>query len=258
VSNFVTSMQQAQIDLFLNQAEREFGVRSLRALDPTYDWEAKAQHIAEWLYVEALWLGLPEAVAHFEQCHEPLLRRWLQKYGVPAQELDDAFCELREQLYPFYCGIDELPSGMRLYRWQGTLDRFLHACARQFARKWMRKAKAHGVPGYDPRVALECDLADKDKDKETADDPRIAEQVIQRLDLEQALNALRPRARQCLQLLAEGFTEREIAQRLGMTAANANKTIHRARQRMREALADYAPKKVELGCPCFGAGKHSY
>ncbi len=134
---------------------------------------------------------------------------------------------------------------MMQYRWQGTLDGFLRACARQFAQGWLRRAKAHGVPGCDPRVILDCDRdPDPSRDSHGADGAEqtdLGEQVTVRLDVQAALRRLPEKTRRIVEMkYFDEFSEQEIAEQLGMTVFAVKKTLVRANVRLREWLADFA------------------
>jgi len=117
---------------------------------------------------------------------------------------------------------------MMQYDWKGTLDGFLRACARQFAQGWLRRAKAHGVPGCAPRVVLECD---REPDPNCNDDPSrdshgadgveqtdLGEQVAVRVDVQAALRRLPEKTRRIVEMkYFDECIEREITEQLGTT-----------------------------------------
>ncbi len=255
MNDYFAILRVTQRDGLLNLYEQLTGVRQFP--NDGVDREAHILHLTEWLYVLQLWAGMPDAVAYFEHYHEPRLRHWLQKYGVPPGEIDDAFCELRERLFPVKV---KITGGMMDYDWQGTIDSFLHACARQFAQHWIRNARTHGVPGIDPRrVTLDCDREDNpsrdgvdstirvdraDQSEAAADFIDLGEQTAQRLDVEWVLKRLPAQAQEIVKLrYFEEYSEQEIAQKLGMTVFAVKKALARARPTLRKLLADYDPNQ---------------
>ena len=65
----------------------------------------------------------------------------------------------------------------------------------------------------------------------------MEDHLLTTLDLEAALQALTPRQRECCLLFAEGKTEREVAQELGLSRGNIHAYLEAARKKLKKILA---------------------
>ncbi len=63
------------------------------------------------------------------------------------------------------------------------------------------------------------------------------EQLLSKLDLEAALQALTPKQKVAFLLFADGHTEREIAQQLGLSRGNVHAYLEAARKKLKKILA---------------------
>ena len=63
------------------------------------------------------------------------------------------------------------------------------------------------------------------------------EQILSKLDLEAALQALTPKQKAAFLLFADGHTEREIAEQLGLSRGNVHAYLEAARKKLKKILA---------------------
>ena len=63
------------------------------------------------------------------------------------------------------------------------------------------------------------------------------EQILSKLDLETALQALTPKQKAAFLLFADGHTEREIAAQLGLSRGNVHAYLEAARKKLKKILA---------------------
>jgi len=63
------------------------------------------------------------------------------------------------------------------------------------------------------------------------------EQLVSKLDLEAALHALTPKQHAAFLLFADGHTEREIAEQLGLSRGNVHAYLEAARKKLKKILA---------------------
>ncbi len=63
------------------------------------------------------------------------------------------------------------------------------------------------------------------------------EQILSKLDLETALQALTPKQKAAFLLFADGHTEREIAEQLGLSRGNVHAYLEAARKKLKKILA---------------------
>ncbi|MDP3723940.1 MAG: sigma-70 family RNA polymerase sigma factor [Candidatus Omnitrophota bacterium] len=65
----------------------------------------------------------------------------------------------------------------------------------------------------------------------------LKEQLVSKLDLEAALQTLTPKQKAAFLLFADGHTEREIAQQLGLSRGNVHAYLEAARKKLKKILA---------------------
>ena len=63
------------------------------------------------------------------------------------------------------------------------------------------------------------------------------EQILSKLDLDAALQVLTPKQKAAFLLYADGHTEREIAEQLGLSRGNVHAYLEASRQKLKKILA---------------------
>jgi len=112
------------------------------------------------------------------------------------------------------------------------------------AKKWLVGAVCHASRAYWRAAAktsqLPLDAADYIDDHASGLESRI----IDRVTMSAALNRLSPRCRETLRMYyAEGYSTREIAERLGTTTGYVVQLLHISRKRVRQAYDALKEKK---------------
>ena len=86
--------------------------------------------------------------------------------------------------------------------------------------------------------AAEENLADTEIEVKKRAVYEIERDLVIRLDIAEALKTLTAKQRQCFQLLAEGYTFREIASQLALSLPTVQQHITSAKKKLKYFLAD--------------------
>lgn len=202
------------------------------------EWNLQVNQLCERRLILHMSSGDRDAWAYFEGNYGPLMRRVLIHAGIHAQDLDDVYMALLEHLAP-----RKPCHGLCKFEFRCSLSTFLTKCAYQFSARWLSRARVKEVPGYSARFWLESELRDEMREDygrrvDVTDTPTVEDRVILRLALVEGLRQLRTSSRQCLLLKAEGLSDRQIADRVGLKLRTVQKTLERARTKMQAWLRD--------------------
>ncbi len=163
--------------------------------------------------------GEPEAQNQLLRRLEPVLRAFFFKRLGDVPEIDDL---VQNTLLRVHTGLPDLKDDARIKAF--TMKAAL------FELQDFYRGRYHGRE----------QLFDPEQPPSVADDPRESEP---RLDLEQALQVLTPRARRILELRAYGYRYQEIARMLNTTEAAVKMQVKRAFEKMRRLLSGRMKKR---------------
>lgn len=185
-----------------------------------------------------------------EQALSALLERYqaqIYRFGLSmCRDPEDARDVLQDTLFA-------MAKGVRDFRGASSLSTWLFAVARSFCIKKRRRsrfapAQEHSLDGAAGREALQ--VADEARSPQEALEGKQLEAA-----LEEAITALEPKYREVLLLRdVEGLTAPEVAEVVGISVQAVKSRLHRARLRVREALAplldvDEGAPSGEGACP---------
>ena len=138
--------------------------------------------------------------------------------------------------------------GRKLFRGEADVKTWLYTIAANIYRNELRRRSAGKRAGKEE--SLERDLETQDEsvptelpDLDVSKDPyRRLEAKEQSRRMEETLKQLPPRMQRCLHLrFHEGLKYREIADVMQISIQTVKSTIHQARERLKEKLADLVP-----------------
>jgi RNA polymerase sigma-70 factor (ECF subfamily) len=177
----------------------------------------------------ALWLS------RFVLPHEPALRSWLARRSIAGLEVDD----IVQETYAKLSNVDDvsLIANVRSY---------MFTAAHSIMSSHLRRSRIVSITSY--ASIEEFGLPDEAADPEQN---LLAHDELQRLG--QLIAAMPPRVREVLILRRiDGLTQREVAERLGISVSTVEKHIASAMRRLSDAFAYGGERKVRTSRP----GKH--